>query len=51
MKGEVLTVLEQTTQLTHKRSYYVVASPTISLKKNYLGGQICWTEVGFTTKQ
>ena len=33
MKGEDLTVLEQTTQLTHKRSYYVVATPTISLKK------------------
>ena len=33
MKGEGLTVLEQTTQLTHKRSYYVVATPTISLKK------------------
>ena len=33
MKGEDLTVLEQTTQLTHKRSYYVVATPSISLKK------------------
>ena len=26
MKGEDLTVLEQITQLTHKRSYYVVAT-------------------------
>ena len=33
MKGEDLTVLEQTTQLTLKRSYYVVATPTISSKK------------------
>ena len=32
MKGEDLTVLEQTTQLTHKRFYYVVATPTITLK-------------------
>ena len=33
MKGEGLTVLEQTTQSTHKRSYFVVATTTISLKK------------------
>ena len=33
MKGEDLTVLEQTTQLTRKRSYYVVAIRTISSKK------------------
>ena len=33
MKGEDLTVLEQTTQLTHKRSYYVVATPQSHWKK------------------
>ena len=33
MKGEDLTVLEQTTQLTHNRSY-----PHNLIEKNYLGG-------------
>ena len=49
MKGENLTVLEQNTQLTHRlRSR---GCPHNLIAKNYLGGFICWTEVGFTTKQ
>ena len=49
LKGEDLTLLEKTTQLTHMPLYWRL--PSWSHWKNYLRGLICWTEVGFTTKQ
>ena len=49
MKGEELTVLEQTTQLTHKRSCYRLPSQphwkTLPRRLNFP------MEVGFTAKQ
>ena len=49
MKGENLTVLEQTTQLTHRLR--TRGCPHNLIEKNYLESFICWTEVGFSTKQ
>ena len=49
MKGENLTVLEQTTRVTHRLR--TRGCPHNLIEKNYLGGFICWTEVGFSTKQ
>ena len=49
MKGEVLTLLEQTTQLTHTRlrtTGYTLESSLKNLPRRFN----CRTEVGFTTK-
>ena len=49
MKGDDLTMLEQTKRLTHKRSYQRL--PWQSHWKIRPLRLICWTEVGFATKQ